>query len=293
MPTPYPATLRALPQWVCWSWVDRADAHTGELKRTKIPIQATTGRAARSTDPATWADFPTAYRAAQRHQYSGVGFVFAPDDGLIGIDLDHCLSDGRLSARAADVVARIPSYTEITPSGTGLHIIGRGTLPTHGRHYKRDGFSIELYPAGRFFTMSGRVWAGTPADVLDCQAALDTLYAELFPDAISQTAPAPAVPSELSDGAILRIASGARNGDKFRALWRGDWEHAGYVSESEADLALLGILVFYTRDSAQLERLFRESGLYDGKWQDRAEYRDRTIARALSGSRPQFSGATA
>src|SRR5690349_1624455 len=121
MPTPYPATLRALPQWVCWSWVDRADARTGELKRTKMPIQATTGRAARSTDPATWSDFSTAYRAAQQHNYSGVGFVFAPDDGLIGIDLDHCLTDGRLSARAADVVTRIASYTEITPSGAGLH----------------------------------------------------------------------------------------------------------------------------------------------------------------------------
>lgn len=285
-----PATLRAIPQWVCWSWVERPDPRTGELKRTKMPLQARTGQAASSTDSRTWTDFETARQAYRPAGWTGAGFVFTVGGGLVGIDLDHCLQRGELSERAAQIVRQLDSYTEVTPSGDGLHIICAGTLPGPQRHRKEAGFAIELYPEKRFFTMTGQHWPGTPADIVTRFHELTALYAELFPvDALSPEAMPALARAPLADCAILRIICGARNGDKFRRLWRGDT--TGYVSESEADLALLAMLRFYTDDPAQLDRLFSGSALYDAKWRQRPDYRARSIARVLA--RPggaQFQG---
>lgn len=287
-----PATLQALPQWCCWRWIDRADPRTGELRRTKVPVRAATGGPASSVAPATWAPFPVALRAAKASGVAGLGFVFARGGGLVGVDLDGCRDPhtGALSPWAATVVARLGTYWELSPSGRGLHGICRGTLPGPRRHHKAPGQSIELYPDGRFFTMTGQALAGASADVRNCGAALCDLYHELFP-----AVPAPVVPlapaPDLSDAAILRIASGARNGAKFRSLWRGEWE--GYSSQSEADCALCAILAFYARDEAQIERLFAWSGLADAKWFSRPAYRAHTIARACAGQRARFGSRAA
>jgi hypothetical protein len=86
--------------------------------------------------------------------------------------------------------------------------------------------------------------------------------------------------NELTDEEVIRLAKGARNAAKFEALWSGDVH--GYASHSEADQALLGLLVFYTQDEEQLDRLYRHSDLCREKWTSRPDYRRRTIQRALT-----------
>jgi hypothetical protein len=86
--------------------------------------------------------------------------------------------------------------------------------------------------------------------------------------------------TELTDEEVVTLARGARNAGKFEALWSGDV--SGYPSYSEADQALISLLAFYTQDSEQLDRLYRQSGLCRSKWLDRPDYRDRTIKRMLS-----------
>jgi putative DNA primase/helicase len=288
--TRIPASLRLRPSWVCWRWAERPDPDTGELKRTKIPIHARyPWRSASSTDPATWGAFGVALRTVRENpaQALGLGFVFAPGAGLVGVDLDGAVdaATGALTPFAWEVVTALDSYTETTPSGTGLHIIVAGTLPPGRRQRKAPGANIELYSEGRFFTMTGAHLPVTPATVEERTAALAALYGTLFPPEPTPP-PQAATPAVLADTAILRIASNARNGAKFRALMRGDI--AGYASESEADAALLALLAFYTSDPAQLERLFSLSALADAKWRDRPRYRARTLALALRGASARF-----
>jgi hypothetical protein len=86
--------------------------------------------------------------------------------------------------------------------------------------------------------------------------------------------------AERTDEEVVELARGAKNAAKFEALMSGDT--SGYPSRSEADQALISLLAFYTQDEEQLDRLYRESSLCRDKWLNRADYRDRSIKRALS-----------
>src|SRR5215216_5441790 len=123
--------LRDLKQWLCW----RTEERDGRL--TKIPFSPTTGQRASSTNPETWADYEEAVRACKEHGYEGIGFVFTPEDDLCGVDLDGCFDSqtGEIENWAHEIVDELDSYTEISPSGTGIHILIRGKLP-EGRNRK-------------------------------------------------------------------------------------------------------------------------------------------------------------
>jgi putative DNA primase/helicase len=142
-----PAELRARPQWVAW----KAEVRDG--KPTKVPYDPRTGAKAATDDPRTWASFDVAVRALEIGRYDGVGYVFAADDPYVGVDLDKCRDPetGAVEPWALEIVRRLNSYVEISPSGRGLHIIVRGKLPP-GRRRKGP---IEMYDSGRYFTMTG------------------------------------------------------------------------------------------------------------------------------------------
>ena len=86
---------------------------------------------ASSTNPETWANYEVAVRACKEHGYGGIGFVFSPEDDLCGVDLDLCLDPetGEIEGWAQAVIEELDSYTEISPSGTGVHVLVRATLP--------------------------------------------------------------------------------------------------------------------------------------------------------------------
>ncbi|HLZ93343.1 MAG TPA: hypothetical protein VKQ28_16685 [Candidatus Acidoferrum sp.] len=120
-----PTGLTEKDRWLAWRLQMRSH------KVTKVPYCAATGEMASTTDPATWCSFPEAVNAFQSGRYSGIGFVFTIDDDIVGIDLDKCRDEktGRLDEKARQIVAKFDSYTEISPSGRGLHIFVRGLLP--------------------------------------------------------------------------------------------------------------------------------------------------------------------
>ena len=114
------------------------------------------------THPGSWSSYSTA-KASKFGD--GLGFVLN-GDGIVCIDLDHCY-DGAPTAEALALIESLPNtYIEISPSGTGLHIWGLGKMAT-GRRITRNGLSIEIYPSGRFITMTGNVLKRAPLANLD------------------------------------------------------------------------------------------------------------------------------
>jgi putative DNA primase/helicase len=139
-----PEELRVRPQWVMWKAVgDKLD---------KVPYSVRTGRRASSTDLLTWATFQEALEAYENGEYAGLGFVFSSADPYTGVDLDNCVDeDGEIAGWAFEIVRYFDSYTELSATGSGLHIIVRGNVPN-----RRKG-QVEVYSSKRFFTVTGHV----------------------------------------------------------------------------------------------------------------------------------------
>jgi putative DNA primase/helicase len=145
-----PAELQRLDQWVGWRWEQRKN------RWTKPPVAISTGGRAAVNAPATWCSFQQAGGAYLKGDIAGVGFVLTADDPYTAVDLDHCRDPhtGQIAPWAHDIIARLASYTEVSPSGTGIRILVRGALPPGRR--KDDARGIEMYDADRYVTLTGR-----------------------------------------------------------------------------------------------------------------------------------------
>src|SRR5215212_6553048 len=267
--------LRDLDQWVCWRLEER------DGKPSKLPYSPLTGKRASSTNPDTWADYSEAVAAYKERGYDGIGFAFTKEDGFVGVDLDHCLDShsGEIEAWAREIIDELDSYTEISPSGTGVHILLRATLPD-GRNRKGP---IEIYSHSRYFTVSGKHFEGTPRTIENRQEQILALRRRVLgePATNGREGTRSVASSGLSNEEIVVKAAAAENGEKFRWLWAGDT--SDYTSVSEADQALCSLVAFWTGpDPDRIGELFRQSGLYRKKW-ERKDYRERTVSKALEG----------
>jgi hypothetical protein len=266
-----PVCLRGCRQWVAWKYVVR------DGRQTKAPVNPHTGGLASSKDPATWGSFEEALAAWKRApDLAGVGFVFTPDDPYCGIDIDNCRDplNGYLQPWAMQVVKQLSSYTEVSPSGKGVKIFLKASKPgTKCRTAYHDG-EVEIYDRGRYFTVTGMRLTDMPTDVQMRQEELDVVYREILGNdgdkeqiperAIAAQASAASEP--LTDDEIIQLASTQRrSGAKFATLWAGNW-NAHFNSASEADSSVIFTLAYYTKDAAQIDRLFRNSGLMRDKW---------------------------
>jgi hypothetical protein len=250
-----PAELKVLPQWVFW----KSEIRDG--KPTKIPYcPQEPKRKAEADNPKTWGAFE---KVLSTDGFAGIGYVFFSNDPYCGIDLDKCRNpeSGDIEPWAGDIIKQLNSYSEISPSGTGIHIIIKGKLPAGQR---RKG-KVEMYDSRRYFTMTGHCLPELPLTIEDRQTELEALHGEIF--GRPQAPPKDSRPHlELSDRELIDKAHQARNGGKFAKLWRGEWQ-GDYPSQSEATAALLNALVFYCGDDpARVDRLFRQSGLMRPKW---------------------------
>jgi len=279
-----PNELKELPQWVCWKPEKRNE------KLTKVPISPFSEQKASVNDPKSWNTFKKALNFAEARKnngIAGIGFVFTGGDPYCGIDIDNCrdYETGKLTAFAQKIIEIMDSYTEISPSGKGIHIIFKGTLPGGGRKNPRRG--IEVYDSKRYFIMTGNILDGGN-QIQERQSELETVLAEHFKRPRAETNvgnqnQVTVIHNGLSDEEIIEKAMKAKNGDKFKLLWEGDWEGLGYDSHSEADAALIAMLAFYTGpDPERIDFLFRQSGLYRKK-SERSDYRERTIQKVLDG----------
>lgn len=270
----FPSEMMEAPRWVCWRYAERSG------KRTKIPINAKTGREASSTDPKTWAD----YKAAQAvsGEFDGLGFVLG--DGWFGIDLDHVEGDielyraGNADNIVSEFIDTMQSYSEYSPSGTGIHIICKGELPSGGR---KSG-DIEMYDSGRYFTITGNRAAEYP--LRDGTEAVKPLHAKYFGKRREVTHSVQA-PEKRTEADVLDAIRKSKSWDAFDRLYQGFWEGL-YPSQSNADQALCNYLAFWTgKDEAMMDSLFRKSGLMRKKWDEnrgKQTYGQRTIQTAIS-----------
>jgi primase-polymerase (primpol)-like protein len=265
-----PIEMTEYKQWVLWRRVEVYG------RTAKIPISPWTGKAAACDKPETWSSFQHVCVALKRFRSDGIGFVFTGADPFCGIDLDKCRKNGRISEDSLGLIRRMSSYAEISPSGDGIHIIIRAQLGTAGRRTA----GVEVYAAGRYFTMTGKHFAGTPEHIEERQHELDALLQERFPSESEPTQSKTTLHLVLSDSALIEKALGAKSGPRFRKLWYGDTsDYDG--DHSRADAALCRMLSFWTGcDHERVDRLFRISGLMRAKWDRRTgkeTYGARTI----------------
>src|SRR5215207_8790613 len=169
-PENVPEELKADPaSWVC-------------CDEDKVPLVATLSGAvyaASSTDPNTWRSYEDAYIAWLENEWSfaGVGRVIQTEEDLVGVDLDKCLDpeSGELTPWATQVIERLDSYDEVSPSGTGVKVWVRA--PSTTRAHVKPG--LEVYPRGRYFTVTGLTMC--EGDIKTRDEELAAIIAEEFP----------------------------------------------------------------------------------------------------------------
>lgn len=315
-----PAELKALPNWVgfrVW-WDDKENKH----KKMPVDIHATIEARkedptawkdipAESNNPKTWCGFETAVswlkgkKPNKKYKWH-IGFAF-DGSGICGIDLDKCIGeDGTVSDFGKEILNKVRSYTEISPSGKGLHIIAKCGEPFSGAGINKP--EIEIYQSGRFFTVTGRRYDDTSEIIAYCTKEILGIYnsfSGILNNALSVNTSlnvtlkgmsasqdnkalnancATSNATGMSDSELLDKARASKGGARFEALWRGDCN--GYKSQSEADLALCSSLAFWAADDpGRMDRLFRQSGLYREKWDKlhgAQTYGQKTIAQALA-----------
>lgn len=237
-------------------------------------------------NPDTWTTYDQSLAVYEefklwKHPFDGIGFMNTGD--YVFTDIDHCRNTdtGELSDQAQDIILRIDSYAEESYSGTGCHIIARGSIP---RGRKHDG--VEMYPARRFFTFTGRHILGIPTDVVDSQAAFDVLYKELFPADIPQKQVA-STAFACNARSASEILENGKDDKKFMKLYSGNAsdyrKKDGSPDYSRADLALCEKIAYWGAGGSvsTIDGIYRQSGLNRPKW-ERDDYRERTINRAIA-----------
>ena len=291
-----PAELRERKQWVVW----RLEERPGAAKPTKMPYAPwPNGGAAKVTEPSTWGTFEQVVQAPNSSNsvvpwdyqnnrpaksvgetgFTGIGFVFSHDDEYVGIDLDDTHGDVEAYQRQLDVFHKFNSYTELSPSGNGVHIIVKGKVLSGRRRA-----SIELYPHDRFFTMTGNIIHNAP--IAERQELLDILFEQMGGD-VKQFEVAELEAEALSDDEVLERARTAVNGDKFQKLYVGNWQ-LDYASQSEADFALYDIIAFYSKHRLQCRRIFRASALGQRDKAARDAYLDYMFEKSFDRQLPQL-----
>ena len=290
-----PDEIKPLKQWVVWR-LEEIEKE-GEWKQTKIPYKTQTMKAA-TTRKDEWKTFDEALSLINKHKalpkwsrgcklsdvgLNGLGFVFTDDDNYVGIDWDHIRNaeTGEIETQYINEMKALDTYCEISQSGEGAHAICKGTLP--GTKHRKANTPYEMYETMRFFVMTGNHYDETPKKIRESsKESIKAIYDKIDPPKKEKKTASKHTTQRIEDKEILELCQKASNADKFNRLYNGDVGDYG-GDHSAADMALCSIIAFYTQDEGQIERIFEGSGLVRGKWNDRKDYRDRTISEAVNG----------
>lgn len=280
--------LQEMSIWVVWKY------EIVNEKLTKVLYSPRT-KAKCGTTPEYrrfWVTYDEAVDVLNKNgDFKGIGFVIPK--GYAVIDIDHIKDDGL----ANDILTLVDSYMEISPSGEGRHIIAKVDLAAipeeNGKlasiyYMKNPHNGLELYVGGltnRYMTFTGNAVNRVP--VTECTVGVLAFLGKYMKKADFKSAKETVTKSELSeeeaefnDMDIIRVASRAKNSEKFLRLYESG-DKSDYGSGSEADLALCNYLAFYSQgDEEAMDRLFRSSALMRDKW-NRDDYRESTIKKAI------------
>lgn len=302
-----PVELKAQKRWCLYILKKKNDGNF-----TKIPICSMTGQNAKSNDSNTWSNFDIACMGAEKYNADGLGFMFG--DGYFGIDLDnHIQKDGNLKMSkeefdllVKEFTSQLNSYTEISQSGNGIHIICKGFLPEGGN---RQG-DVEMYDAFRFFAMTGNQYPNTLCEITDCTDKVVPLFNKHIKMAKEQQKQSEYNKNnttftfgnhqynereqanistdkkiiKMSDSEVLETIK-----NKANDVWNLLQGFRKLNDESSNDQSLMNHLCFWCdKDTNQMERIFEGSAYFmskddEHKWKRnvRKDYKIRTIQNAV------------
>jgi hypothetical protein len=275
-----PQQMKDRPRWVLWAYEKR------EGKATKVPKQPS-GHNAKATDEGTWSTFEKVCTALDKNpdSFTGIGFVLN-GDGIVGIDYDKCIINGEIAPDVLEAIEDLDSYTEWSPSGQGLHTWVFGQLPEHSNN--RRG-TFEAYETGRYLTVTGKHFHGSPVTIEERQEQLEVFIDKhIGAKGQSNVVPLPLIKPDTNRVAeIVESAAKGIGKKKFSRLFeQGDI--SGYQSASEAVQGLLHILKHYTQNPSELDAVFRSSALYKQHWSHKWDrLATKEIARVLDGFSPE------
>lgn len=285
--------IQAFENEKCWiNW--KLEEKDGKLD--KIPKKSNGLGNAKPNDPSTWGIF--AEVDAVRDNFSGIGIML--NDKILGIDLDHCIEKGEVSLEIATFVSRAKTYTEVSPSGTGLHLYLILTEPMvleRNKSPRGIGSDYEVYTKGRWFTVSGNPWkeshelrAVTPKEAIELIEFLGYPWNEKIETKKESIAVVNNTVA-LSDEELLKRMFASKNGHKIKSIYEGDISFYG-GDDSSADLGLCFYLAFWSNcDKNQMERLWLNSPLGKrGKTENRKDYRDLVIKKAVESCSQTYTG---
>lgn len=286
----FPEELTKIDNWCVWKYEKR-----NNQKPTKVPYNAHTGQRAKSNDSSTWSSFESALYVYNMGDADGIGFFF--QEPYVGIDIDDAADDvHRFKAGdhndniVSEFHEAFKSYTEISPSGTGIHIIIKGKIPGDRRRKK----NVEMYENGRFFTMTGKSLEKYKEVSNVSEKIFKVIYDKYLKSNVTK------LPTkhndfsfhELNESDVIDAILNSKQATLFSDLMSGNW-HKYYSSQSEADIALCNILAFWcAKDFTQMDSLFRQSGLYRDKWDEKRKdstYGEQTLFKAINDTAEVFT----
>lgn len=318
-----PYALRDKPIFVGWKFEYYDNTGKPLQKPAKMPYNAKTGGKAMPNNDSTWCDFDTAVKGVEKYGLDGIGIMFGKAK-LVGIDIDHCIDEnGKISDMAKEIIESVNSYTELSPSGTGIHILAYGSIPE-----SKKLPHIEVYDKTRYITLTGHLYEGklrTMKKAEVTQPALDAVwekYVAPYKVEAQQRASAgatvlqevdfDAMQEVFTDEEILKkIDKSPRMKGKFDRLREGkapfEWDDVtkeytdkvnpiwyredGTVDASRIENAFCKMLAFFKATPAQIDRIYRQSPLAREKW-DRptagSTYGRRVIEYAIKSTQKRY-----
>lgn len=271
-----PQTMQRAKRWILWRLED------GKKK----PYSANYDGLASTTKSNTWSSYEKALNKYEYSNYNGLGFVFVEGDGLIFIDLDHCItSEGKLTDFAKEILDIFKNtYAEYSQSGNGIHIVCKGTIP---RAYRKDEIGLEIYSNGRYMAFTGNAYTATEPQ--NYQTTIDELFKKFNITATNAQKPYEVMLPTATDSDIIKRAKSGGNSKEFSDLYyKGVYLYKksdGTPDQSRADLRLISLLVYYAATDEQIHRLFSNSVLGQRN-KATSDYIQRTINKAREHTKP-------
>ena len=284
-----PVELKTLRRWVCFK-VEGMENN----KTTKRPYNAINGKLAKVNDELTWSTFDIALKGCSKYKCDGIGFILGC--GIFGIDLDNHVDENGVAPMteeefkefSTEFIETLDSYTELSQSGKGIHIICQGKLPSGPR---RKG-CVEMYDSGRFFAFTGNAIKNIP--IMNREEEIKPLYEKHInvknnfdrPVSTPRYSSTERQELKLSDSEIINAALASRQGGEFYKYYHDGDISSNNNDASSADMSFCNMLAFWCNgDTDQMDRIFRSSALMRDKWDEKRgerTYGEITISSAVN-----------
>lgn len=251
--------LHKYKRFLCWQITQNGDTFT------KIPVNPLTGLPASSNDPNSWVEYSVAREAVDAGRFESVGIALGKELGIVVIDLDKLRPSPEepFPVWARQIVEELESYTEVSASGRGLHILVAGSIPANVNKQK---LHVEAHDSNRMFAISERIFEGR--DVIETRD-LGAFYQRILTGHIG--------PDYRPQLTVER-----HDTQKFRDILNDEWAKHGFDSRSAAiQSALCTLAAKHSLDRDAMREEFESSELrkaWDTKWDRLA---DRELSQAI------------